>query len=405
MDKKDQEPEDNERKANQSMLDYYVKSGLNPDKFLVEDEAIWKLHYKKRLNLYQKYLKIPFAFLKGASVLEFGCNSGENSLVLASAGANLTLVEPNKSVHERLKYLFKKFGFEKNMILHSKTIEDFNPDKIYDLIMIEGFLFSLPNRNEMVLKIGKLLSQNGLGIISFMDRYGGLIEFTKKYILARLCKITGNKIKSEKCFEFAKRLYKEDFSNLNTSRDFKVWWDELVCGPSYKWHCLWSYPELLQLIEKSNCELYSTSPQWNTGNNFIWYKNISQTRQIHERSLDSWKENFSFFLTGFSPNKKDKPITNEIIKSVYNLIKNISNYSGESSQNIASYPEELDQYLSNSNDPLIIQFNLEMKNLYQTLQSSDYENIISTYLNSKTLRKSWGSLYHYICFRKNRNID
>lgn len=403
VDNIEQDKEIGKRKSNQSMLDYYKESKLNPDLFLVEKEEVWKSHYAKRFNLYQNHLQIPFSLLNNSSVLEFGCCSGENSLVLASAGANLTLVEPNENMHDRLKKLFKNFGFEKQMVLEAKKIDEFKSNELYDLAIAEGFLYSLPNRDEMLQKISGFLKPNGLGIISFMDKYGSLLEFTKKLILTRICELSKNDVESEASLEFATKLFKQDFDKLNVSRDFGVWWQELMCGPSEKYSCLWSYPELMSTLEKSNCEFYSCSPKWDVSNNFLWYKDIPEKNIKHKKILDNWKQNFVFFLTGLQPNNQEKPALSKTIDSVSKLVEDISNYAeGKEGFSISSvnYPKELNDYLSKSSDSRIIDFNLELKKLYDILKSSDLDEIIFTYLNSKHIRDLWGSFYHYICFRK-----
>jgi len=385
---------------NQSMLDYYRKSKFNPDLILVGKEKVWKSHYAKRFNLYQNHLQIPFSLLNNSSVLEFGCGSGENSLVLASAGANLTLVEPNENMYPRLKKLFKNFGFEKQMTLEATGINDFKSNKLYDIVIAEGFLFSLPDRNKMIKKISGFLKSNGLGIISFIDRYGSLLEFTKKIILTRICELSRKKIESKASLEFAVKLFKQDFDKLNASRNFRMWWQELMCSPSEKYSNLWSYPELISILEKSKCGFYSCSPKWDISNNFLWYKNIPEKNIRHKKILDNWKQNFTFFLTGLPPNKEDKPASLKTINSVQKLLKNISEYIEGSSLKQVSYPKELNNYLSKSFDARLVNFNSEMKKLYNTIKSSNLNNIISTYVNTKYVRNLWGSHYHYLCFEK-----
>ncbi len=99
-----------------SQLAYYQQNRFNPVPIALEDQSAWELHLAKRRNLYERHLGIPLSLLSGRSVLGFGCNSGENALVLASVGANLTLVEPNGQVLPRLKALFKKFALDKRIV-------------------------------------------------------------------------------------------------------------------------------------------------------------------------------------------------------------------------------------------------------------------------------------------------
>ena len=99
-------------KTDNSLVNYYQENQFNPVHIPVEEKQEWETHIAKRSNLYEHHLKIPFSMLRGHSVIEFGCNSGENALVLGSIGAQLTLVEPNQQVTPRLEELFKKFKLE-----------------------------------------------------------------------------------------------------------------------------------------------------------------------------------------------------------------------------------------------------------------------------------------------------
>src|SRR4051794_27146734 len=93
-----------------TQLEYYTVNRIDPVPIALDSQSRWVAHASKRRNLYERHLAIPLSLLRGQHVLEFGCNSGENALVLAHAGATLTLVEPNASMHERLKSLFAAFG-------------------------------------------------------------------------------------------------------------------------------------------------------------------------------------------------------------------------------------------------------------------------------------------------------
>jgi len=389
----------------ESVLKYYQDNHFNPVMISVDDKATWESHFAKRLNLYQRHLGIPLSLLRGRSVLEFGCNSGENALVLASVGANLTLVEPNQQVLPRLKALFKKFGFEKQIIkLLQKDIDSFSTDKSYDLVIAEGFLFSLPNRDQLIDKIAQLLTPRGLAVISFNDQYGCLLEQTKKMIFWRVCQLSGiEDIHSEASLELARRLYAEDFANLNASRNFSTWWKDVLVNPLFRFDTFWSYKELLPLIEKAGCEFYTSSPGWNSIENFRWYKDIPDINNRHKRLMEEWNSMFPFFITGMPTSPRHtEPVTSEVVESVSDLVKEISGYTSNMSSSIESieYPLLLDKYLMESKDPKVLNFNTEMKRLYDALTSAKLDELITIYHNSESLRKLWGAPFHYISFMK-----
>ena len=140
--------------SNNSLLKYYQEQDFNPVPIDVEDRVVWEAHAEVRRNLYEKRLMIPLSFFKERAVLEFGCNSGENALHLASIGSKMTLVEPNDMVLPRLKTLFKNCGFEDSIDeLVNTDIDGFNAKRSYDIVLAEGFLAALADRDEALLKI------------------------------------------------------------------------------------------------------------------------------------------------------------------------------------------------------------------------------------------------------------
>jgi len=98
----------------------------------------------------------------------------------------LTLVEPNQQVTPRLEELFKKFRLEHSVkqLVH-ESIESFNTEEKYDVAIAEGYHNILSTRNNMVKKMCNLLIPGGLGILSFDDTYGSLIELVKRVVIWR----------------------------------------------------------------------------------------------------------------------------------------------------------------------------------------------------------------------------
>jgi len=388
-----------------SLLSYYQQSRFNPVPITLEDQPAWELHFARRRNLYERHLGILLSLLRGRSVLEFGCNSGENALILATAGANLTLVEPNERVLPRLKTLFKKFGLEKRIVaLVQQTMESFESKKLYDVVLAEGFLYTLSNRDKMVRKIGTLLAPGGLAVISFNDRYGCLLEFARRMILWRACQLEAiEDIHSQASLDLARRMYGEDFARLKTSRPFEVWWKDTLVNPFFSSAHLWSCPELLPLVEDVDCEFYSSSPKWVLIDHFMWYKNVLDRKTRHQSILGNWSRVFPFFLTGVpSSNGGMAAATSEVIDSVAELIAQISGYTTAPNNSIESmlYPSVLDGYFGKSKDSRLFHFNSEMKNLYETVKCCQLDDLISAYHRTKYVRNLWGVPYHYICFSK-----
>jgi SAM-dependent methyltransferase len=389
-----------------SLVDYYRNNLFNPVPIDVEDSDVWNTHFAKRRNLYELHLHIPLSLLRDRSVIEFGPNSGENALVLAMVGANLWLVEPNEQVLPRLNNLFNKFGLTGRIKeLCQEEIGEFKSEARYDLAIAEGFLYTLPNRDEMLQKLADLLVPGGLGVVSYNDRYGGVIEFTKKLVLWRACQQAHVDVYSDTSLALADSLFGEDFRSLKASRPFAAWWKDTLVNPFIAPGFLWSFREILPTLERAGCEVLSCSPQWSLSDCFAWYKDTRSSARRHEAMLLEWHRMFSFILTGVKPKCVDmEPASNELINSVARLVETISEYTSDTRNFDALegivYPSGLDDYLSLMDDPVLHAINNDAKMLFHAIQGTDVDELISTYKSARALRSAWGTAYHYISFVK-----
>jgi len=387
------------------MLNYYQDREINPVPIDLSDKAAWDSHVAKRRNLYERHLGIPLALLRDRSVLEFGCNSGENALVLAEFGANLTLVEPHGMVLPRLKNFFQSFGLE-DRILHllEQEMDTFQTEETYDLVVAEGFLNHLDNCDEMLTKICGLLAPHGMGVVSLDDRFGHFVELTRKVVFWRALRLEGiHDGHSPESLEIAKRLYGQDFGQINASRPFEAWWQDVLLNPFVGWKYLWTYQQLLPLLEDAGCAFYSSSPKWAMGESYDWYKNVSDGPSVHKSMLQQWNEEFPFFLTGLRPDGwNSKPASGSVVQAVSDLILQISDYVSEPDYSVDSieYPALLDDYLTSLGDPRLVRFNTDMRSVFQALQADSTEDLISAYKNAEYLRTLWGAPCHYICFTR-----
>jgi SAM-dependent methyltransferase len=388
-----------------SVLSYFRENQFNPVLIGVEDPSVWESHFRKRQNLYEGHLKIPLALLSGRSVLEFGCNSGENALVLASVGADLTLVEPNEQVQLRLKDLFKTFGLEDRVVeVSTDDIESFESTSLYDVVLAEGFLCQVPNRDVMLEKICNLLAPGGIGVISYNDRYGFLLEMTRRMLLWRACQIKGiDDLHSEASLDMATDLYSQDFGELNGSRSMEAWWKDNLVNPFITAEHFWSHPELLTIVESAGCNFFSSSPQWDLSAHFAWYKNVSDPDRWRGNHLSEWSRAFTYLCTGLRPvgvGQEEAP--QEVITAVGDLVSSVSKYTQDFSISIGKleYPPVLSRFFSSLDDPRIATLNEELERVYKVASSGDLDALLSSYHDSIQLRNLWGACYHYFCFNK-----
>jgi len=385
-----------------SLLSYYQDNQFNPVPIALNNSAQWQSHAAKRRNLYQNHLGIPLGMFAGKDVLEFGCNSGENALVLASAGARMTLVEPNEQVLPRLRALFQEYGQEQQIAqLLNVGVDAFQSDQQYDVVLAEGFLYALANRDQALQTVCKWIKRGGVGVMSFNDRYGFFVEFIKQLVLRRLCELQNDlAFDSAESLALAQRLFGADFAKLNASRPFEAWWKDTIVNPFLGFAYLWSYQELLPIIAAAGCEAYNTSPVWSTVEHYNWYKNTRDPQTRHQLFFENWAAVFPYILTGLAGVYPSAPM--EVVGAVHDFMQTGSAYVFGASEKFAAipFPAMLESYLMGIDDAHIRRFSADLQQILVVLRGNSAEEIISTYEKAAFLRGVWGTPYHYLSFSK-----
>ncbi len=385
------------------ILEYYQSRQINPVPIGIEDPKTWETHCIRRQNLYERHLKIPIPMFRGRSVIEFGCNSGENALYLASAGALLTLVEPNEQVLPRLRALFERFHLQGQIkALAATDIAAFKPQEQYDIMLAEGFLTMIPDRGRMLLKICSLLKPGGFGVISFDDRYGEMFEIIRQTVFRRVCRARGlADLHSAEALAAAKELFEEDFTRINSSRPFKAWWQDVLLNPYVSWEHLGTYHEFVALLQEAGCEVHATSPLWSQMDHGSWYKNVAGPQERHHRFLEDFYKAFPFLLTGLPfLAERMEPAKPQEVEAVSDFIKALSAYNfADSPFESIAYPPLMDRYFASSPCAELKKLNTEIKALLSLL-GRDPQAAIGFYKQTEFLQRAWGMAGPYISFKK-----
>ena len=388
-----------------SLLAFYQKNDFNPVLIELDNDEKWRLHFHKRENLYSHHLKIPFGLLRDKRILEFGCNSGENALVAASAGARLTLVEPNTAVHGRLHELFDQYGLQKQIDrMITSTIEDFTTEEKFDVVIAEGFLNSIDNRDNALKKIAEFVRPGGFLVTSFDDRYGSLIEYVKQAILYRACQLDNvTDMQGEASLAMAERLFRNGYSRLSASRAFRAWWKDQLVNPYFISQYMWSFQEIFQTLHNTKMSYHSSSPRWDMTDHYRWYKDTENTAREFEEILRQWRNNFLYILTG-NPSKDSDSLAapDRVIVDCANFIDSVSRFVIDypSQAFNLELPESLFQYAVASGNRTTIQLFTEVKELLEASRNQDLDTILHTYHKSEILKDTWGTAYHYLCLKK-----
>ena len=387
-----------------TMVEYYQAQAFNPVLIRVEDPLVWQDHVRKRRHLYERHLGLPLGLLRDKRVLEFGCNSGENALVLAACGARLTFVEPNDQVAPRLEELFRAFDLGDRIdAFHQSDLGSFPTGDTFDLVVAEGFLCCLADRDALLEKLLAHVRPGGFGVTSFNDRFGGLLEMLKRAILFRAYALAPvADIQSEAALALARDFFEADFKHLNASRSFERWWRDTLVDPVYSDTYLWSYPEILPILARGGAQMCATSPGWSAWEHFTWYKNVPDPESVVPKWLAEWRCHLFYFLTGLAPAGPEAPASEAVIEEVARLVHCLSDRGHCLSLDLASPASAplLLEYLSAHPHPQARAFAVELATLLGSLDSGSGTELLETYRAATLLRSLWGTAYHYLCFQK-----
>jgi SAM-dependent methyltransferase len=390
--------------ASKSLLDYYQRSRFNPVPISLDDRQNWLSHRAKRQNLYERHLGIPLALLRDKEVLEFGCNSGENAAVLASFGARLTLAEPNSQVFERLFSTFRHLGLEGQITdLLETTLGGFHSDKTFDLVIAEGFLYTLPDREAMLQKILSFIKSGSLGVISFNNLHGCFLEMLRRAVLRRSCQLCHiHDWSTEQGLTTAQRLFQADFQTLNASRPFRAWWQDTLINPFVTYDYLWDYQRVLEVLTSGGGTFWACSPKWISPQAFAWYKNVPTRHAIHEEVRRQWSEQLLYFLFGKASTHHARSVDKATIEESESVISNWSKFSLTGDVTLLFQPKLLFRFLASSGDVHLVQLAREMELVVASLLHDSIEDLTNTYNGATLLRRTWGTPYHYLAFQKDR---
>lgn len=241
-------------------------------------------------------------------------------------------------------------------------------------------------------------------MVSFNDQHGYLVEATRRLVFRRALQLECvEDVHCESSLLIAQRLFLDDFSQLNASRPFPAWWKDNLVNPVTNSSTLWSFQEVVALIQESGCEFLSSSPRWATIDHFAWYKDVRCSADRHETLLENWRRNFLFFLTG-------KPVfdagyqvpSDNVISEIAALVSRALDFTQHDDVNgqPLRFSQEISDFLCSVGLQHITQLNNELKLLYEAIGSAGFRELLETYHRSVYLRECWGMPYQYVSFVK-----
>lgn len=378
------------------LFEYYIKNKINPVPLNLKTTKKLKKHLLLRKNLIESHLKIPLPLLKNKKILEIGPNTGENALLFAMHGCEITFIEPNPSSIDQLMKNFKKLNLYKSIKrIETKRFEDVSLKSKFDIVIAEGFLNTLKNRNVYLKKIIELIDRKGLLIINHDDFYGSFFELLKSNILKKECQKKKVSLIGKKSYILSKNLFYNDYKLMKNTRPFSAYWKDQLASPFAGY--IWKYSEILNVLSSLKMYFYSSSPLWFMESYFKWYKKFEIKKSffkfINNKVNILYKSNLDYFLTGMMK-KKVTMFPSKKIKELDSLIKTLSQNLIRKIYKDVKFSNSYFKY--NINDSNKALFN-EINHILDFLNG---KKLNINYKKLKNFRKLTGTNLHYLCLVK-----
>ena len=365
-------------------IDFYTEIGFAPTG---QQEGQVQKHRENRTNLYRKLGLHPGLF-KGASVLEIGPGSGENSIDLLDRGIrSLKLVDGVPAVLESLKARVKT-QIPTTYELYDASMSPPSLE-VFDIVICEGVI---PLQLDPVIffqNVSKSVAPGGIVLVTTNDAVSALSEILRRISAHLLFQLNGSN--TQLLVDF----FQEDFQSLtNMSRKPSNWVLDSIQNP---WiGKMFSIQEALTALG-NDFRPISMTPSLHS--DLDWYKEINNNSSETAKWISSYQQNLHL-LIDFQVNEQSPvdSVSNlrllELCSGIFLQMQGL--FSGELQdarqlimESLKSIVEECEQLNFRTKQSLI--------SYLEFLKSGDAQSL-------KDFRLFWGRGQQYLCFERSVTV-
>ena len=361
-------------------IDFYTEIGFAPTG---QQDGQDQKHHKNRTNLYRKLGLHPGLF-KGASVLEIGPGSGENTIDLLNRGIrSLKLVDGVPAVLESLKARVKT----QIPITYELYDASMSPPslEVFDIVICEGVIPLQLDPIVFFQNVSKSVAPGGIILITTMDGISGLSEILRRISAKLLFQSDGFNTQSLASF------FQEDFQALpNMTRKPSNWVLDSIQNP-------W-IGRMFSIQDALKACLEDFRPISMTPNLHLdveWYKTTNSNTSEVSKWVNSYQQNchrlLDFRVTEESPvaaslNHRLSELCSRIFLEMQGL------YSGELQDAKTLLVESLNCTIKEC-EQLSYTTKISLISYSEFLMSGDARTL-------KDFRPFWGRGQQYMCFQR-----
>ncbi|RTE92059.1 class I SAM-dependent methyltransferase [Bradyrhizobium sp. LVM 105] len=256
--------------ADDKLFNYYERQDVLPTFGNFKSSSELEAYAAQRRELFSDKLVLPPRLFCDAEVLEFGPDSGENALVFAGWGANMTLAEPNRLAHPKIEAYFARFGLTGRLReLALADVEGFSSDRRFDIIDAEGFIYTVQPSEKWLAIFHRLLNPDGYAVVSYYERYGGFFELALKAMHA-----AGKALTGRPALETAKMLFETKWNSIPHTRSFESWLMDVLENPFVRHRYFLDATALCTAAHDRGFDVHSAWPAYRDSLDIYWHKKV-----------------------------------------------------------------------------------------------------------------------------------
>ncbi|AWL95410.1 class I SAM-dependent methyltransferase [Bradyrhizobium ottawaense] len=277
--------------AEYKLFNYYERQDVLPTFGNFKSSTELEAYASQRRELFSDKLVLPPRLFRDADVLEFGPDSGENALVFAGWGANMTLAEPNRHAHPKIQAYFAHFGLTQRLReLALADVEGFRSERRFDIIDAEGFIYTVQPSEKWLGIFHRLLNPDGYAVVSYYERYGGFFELALKAIHA-----AGKALGGRAPLDTAKMLFEAKWDSIPHTRSFESWLMDVLENPFVRHRYFLDAATLCAAAHQQGFDVHSAWPAYRDSLDIYWHKKVlAGDEKLHRarRHLDRSRLSF-----------------------------------------------------------------------------------------------------------------
>ena len=183
---------------------------INPSLYYKIRSKNIEIQKKRREKFYFEKLKFPKENFLNKTLIEFGCGSGQRSIVYNLWGAKSEHLDFEKKSILNAKRIFSKFGIKNKYKIKNLSISDYKSTKKFDIVLSEGVIHHNINPYSNFKKISKYLKKGGYLILGVGNSAGCFQRMLARYIIFKFSKDEKSIFKNSKYLfpDFLKRASK-----------------------------------------------------------------------------------------------------------------------------------------------------------------------------------------------------